>query len=221
MSKYNMARVHMVESQLAPNAITDPRLLGAFTAVPREIFVPKPAQAAAYTDGAVPMGQGRFLLEPRVLARMIDALRVTPGAKILSLGGTSGYAAAILAHLGAHVTDVETDNTFDALYTAATTQLNCTGITRQKGDLRQGIPTPDGYAGILVQGAVDEIPYTLAHLLQRGGRLVAIVVENGTPIGRAVCLEKTENGHISALPLFDAWAPYLPGCAPQPRFSFA
>ncbi len=221
MSKYNIARRHMVESQLAPNAVTAPRLLGAFTAIPREIFIPKAAQAGAYTDSTVPMGAGRFLLEPRVLARMIDALQVEPGAKILSLGGTSGYAAAILAYLGADVTDIEPDPQFDALYTAAMAALKCNRATRKSGDLRQGIPTPDGYHGILVQGAVDAIPYGLAHLLQRGGRLVAIVVENGAPTGQAVCLEKADNGHVSALPLFDAWAPYLPGCAPQPHFSFA
>lgn len=221
MTQFTQARTHMVQSQLATNGVVNPALLQAFTATPRELFVPEAVQAYCYTDADIDVGQGRYLLEPMVLAKMIEALQPKSGGQALVVGGVTGYAAAILAQLTAHVTDLDENNVFTEFKKRALEEMGFSNVTPAIGDLRQGIKVGEGFDTILVNGAVPELPYTLAHLLQRGGRLVGIVVPDGTRMGQVIMMEKSLSGFVSSRALFDAWAHYLPSCAPLPRFSFA
>ncbi len=99
----------MVDSQIRPNKVNDPRILEAMRRLPRERFVPETAAAMAYVDEDVPLGNGRFLMEPMVIARLIQTTRPLPGEAALVVGAGTGYGAALLAACGARVTALEDD----------------------------------------------------------------------------------------------------------------
>ena len=92
MSDSEAARLHMVESQLRPNKVSDPRLLDTFQTLPRELFVPEPRRSIAYVDDDVPIGNGRFLTEPMILARLVqlalepEVARLVAGVLVVLLG---------------------------------------------------------------------------------------------------------------------------------------
>ena len=101
MFDYRAARLTMVESQLRTNKVTDEAVLDAFLAVPRERFVPEALRGIAYGDDVVPLGGGRFMLAPMVLARLLQLAAIAPGDKVLEIGAATGYATSLLARLAA------------------------------------------------------------------------------------------------------------------------
>ncbi|HKW55649.1 MAG TPA: rRNA adenine N-6-methyltransferase family protein, partial [Stellaceae bacterium] len=109
MIDFGAARLTMVESQLRPNKVTDQAVLDAFLAVPRERFVPPALAATAYVDDDLPLGGGRFLIEPMVLARLIQLAEIGPDDVVLEIGAGTGYGTAIAARLARRVVGVECD----------------------------------------------------------------------------------------------------------------
>ena len=109
MTDYAAARRNMVLSQLEPTRVHDPRILDAMGAVPREAFVPKSLAGVAYVDEDLEVARGRYLMEPVVLARLIEALGIQEGDLVLDVGCCTGYSAAILARLAGTVVAVESD----------------------------------------------------------------------------------------------------------------
>lgn len=151
MTEMINARRVMVDSQLRPQGVSDPAVLTAFAAVPREEFVPEKARAFAYFDRSIALRDGRWMMSPAALARLIEALVVKAGERALVVGST-GYAAAILANLGVDVTEAGLDA--DA--------------------------APKGpFDMILVEGAVEEISEGLASRLAAGGRIAAAIADRG------------------------------------------
>lgn len=220
MLDYTAARTHMVQSQLAPNGVFDPRVIQAFMAIPRELFVPPALRPVCYTDKELDLGQGRYLLEPMLLAKMIEALHVQPGMRALCMGGATGYGAAIMSQLVGQVTDWENDHGFDDLNRSAIDQMGLSNISRLVSNFNSEIKNQDGFDVILVEGAMADEPNRLAHYLQCGGRIVAIIVPEGSLVGSIMVIDKSKGGFLSSRPLCDAYAPYLPGCAALRRFSF-
>ena len=108
---YADARKRMVDGQLRPNRVTDPRVLDAMRELPREDFLPATARALAYADEDVPLPGGRALVEPMVIARLAQLAAVRPGDRALVVCAGTGYGAAVLARCGARVTAVESDAT--------------------------------------------------------------------------------------------------------------
>src|SRR5579883_1628349 len=109
MPDYAAARLNMVESQVRPNKVTDPRLLEALLEVPREGFVSEQLRGVAYVDEDVPLGGGRFLMEPMVFARLVQTAAVKPADTVLEVGCGTGYGAAVLARLAARVVTLESE----------------------------------------------------------------------------------------------------------------
>lgn len=220
MFSFTDARQNMVQSQLQPNGVLTPAVLDRFADVPRELFVPGPAQTMAYCDTAIDLGQGRALLAPMHLARMIDAVAPRPTEQALTFGGCTGYGAAILAGLCVGVTDVETDGRFDPVFRAAVTELGIVNIDRssrlpqvsERGESKV-------FDVIVVQGAVAEIPYDLGIYLAPLGRMAVVVCPRAGTVGTAMILEKSASGHISTKSLFELSAPYVPGFEPIPKFA--
>src|SRR5438270_2057562 len=101
------ARNRMVDSQIRPNKVTDPRLLRAMRQIPRERFLPPELAAAAYVDEDVPLGRGRALMEPMVIGRLLQLAAVTPGEQALVVAAGTGYGSALLAACGVRVTALE------------------------------------------------------------------------------------------------------------------
>src|SRR5262249_10377274 len=106
---YAAARRNMVESQLRPNKVTDAAVLDAMATLPRERFAPEAMRSVAYVDEDIPVGRGRFLMEPMVLARLLQLASVSPGDAALVVGAATGYTAAVLARLAGRVIVLESD----------------------------------------------------------------------------------------------------------------
>ena len=218
MVDFAAARLNMIESQLRTNRVTDLRLLGAFETVPRERFVPVPLRGIAYIDEDVALGGGRFVMEPRVLARLLQAAQPGPDDVALDLGCGSGYATAILSQLVATVVALEDDAVLAAAANRTLGELEIDNAVVVEGRLAEGYPKQAPYNVILLGGAVAEVPAAIADQLAEGGRLVT-VVSAGPGLGRATLMRR-DGGVISSRVLYDAALPVLPGFEAQPGFVF-
>ncbi len=216
------ARDHMVDSQLRPNRVVDPRLLAAMRALPRERFLPPRLRALAYADEDIPLGEGRVLMEPMVFARLVQLLGLVEGERALVVAAGVGYGAAVLAACGARVTALEEDRALFALAGPVLAEMAPT-VVLAAGPLAAGWPAGAPYDVILIEGAVHEIPPALgAQLRADGGRLAAVLATpgpTGRTIGRAVLAEPTPGG-LRARPMFDCATPPLPSLLPRPGFVF-
>ena len=209
-------RRHMVDSQLRTCDVTDQAVLAAFAALARETFVAPAFASLAYLDRDVPAlgGGGRLLLAPMVLAKLIQAANVRPGEKALDVAGGSGYSAAVLAALGAHVTALEDDS--GALAAARTLLAGEKSIDLVAGDLAEGA-AGGPFDLILVNGAFERAPEKLLSQLTDGGRLVG--VDASFRSAKAVLIEEMA-GVSSRRALFDAAAPRLQVFRDIPTFAF-
>jgi protein-L-isoaspartate(D-aspartate) O-methyltransferase len=216
---YAAARKFMVDGQLRPNKVTDPLVLAAMARLPREAFVPAAAQARAYADEAVPLAPGRAMMAPMVLARLLQALAPRLGESALVVGAGTGYAAAVLAEMGAVVTALEEDAGLLAIARKAW-QAVLPGATplAVQGPLALGHAPVGPYHIILINGAVSALPEAIAAQLAEGGRL-AMVQSQPNGVQHAVLGTKL-HGQIFMHPVMDATAPALPGFAPAPSFVF-
>jgi protein-L-isoaspartate(D-aspartate) O-methyltransferase len=175
MMDFAAARRAMVDSQLRPQAVTDPVVVAAMASVPREEFVPAEARAIAYIDRVVPIAPGRGLSPPASVGRMLVELAPRAGERALVVGAGSGYSAAVLAELGCEVVAVESD-------LALAAQLGTlTGVTLVQGPLEQGAAEQGPFDLILIDGQIEDLPETLVQQLKAGGRLAACLVEGGVP----------------------------------------
>ncbi len=113
MSGFSTARQKMVDGQVRPSDVTDIRILDAMLAVPREAFVPASKQALAYLDLDLDVGEGgsagRFLIQPAVLAKMLQAAEIKETDRVLVVGCATGYAAAVIGRFASLVTATESD----------------------------------------------------------------------------------------------------------------
>ncbi len=218
MVDFAAARSNMVESQIRTNKVTDPHLLDAFETTPRERFVPEPLRGIAYVDEDVALGGERFVMEPMVLARLLQAARPGPGDVALDLGCGSGYATAILSRLVATVVALEVDAALAAAANQTLDELEIDNAVVVEGQLAEGYPKQAPYNVILLNGAVSEVPLAIADQLAEGGRLVT-VVSVGAGLGRATLMRR-DSGVISSRILCDASVPVLPGFEAAPGFVF-
>lgn len=218
MSEFDAARLNMVNSQVRTNRVTNPELLVALQRLPREVFVDDRLEGVAYLDEDLPLGNGRFVMEPMVMARMIQALEIGIGDIALDVGGGTGYAGAVMAQLASTVVVLEPDGDLAGRATRCLTDLAIDNAVVVDGALAEGYASQAPYDAILLGGAVGEIPSALTAQLAEGGRLCAVVAE-GTGPGTAV-LATRRGGIVAQRRLFDANVPVLPGFAAEPGFVF-
>ena len=212
------ARTRMVDSQVRPNKVTDPRILASMRRIRRERFLPPTLAAQAYCDEDVPLGNGRVLTEPMVIARLIQLAAPVAGQTALVVAAGSGYGAAVLAGCGLHVVALENDPALLALAKVALAS-EAPGVTLQSGSLDAGWAAQAPYDIILIDGAVRDIPPLIAGQLRAGtGRLVT-VSRTETHGGQAVLAEMTAVG-LRTQPAFDCAIPLIPALLPAPRFVF-
>lgn len=217
MTDYAKIRTNMVDCQLRTNKVSAPALLDAFLAVPREIFVPEAARGVAYVDNDLPLGQGRFLIEPMVLGRLLQAAEIKPGDAVLDLGCAAGYASAILARLAQSIVAVEAD---PALLAQAKANLaGQRNVAVYGGPLDRGWPDWAPYDVILIAGTVSEIPAAVVDQLAEGGRLVTIFETRPGQLGEATLLQRSPGG-VNRRRLFESGVHPLPGFGRQPSFAF-
>lgn len=208
-------RAAMVSSQLRTNNVSDPRIVAAMEAVARERFVPAERATLAYVDVPIPLSGGRALNAPLVTARLISESAVEAGEKVLLVGAATGYAAALLAQLGAKVTALEVD---ESLVTAARAALGkAPGITLVTGPLEAGWRKGAPYDVILIDGAVEAVPAAIAAQLAVDGRLLTGLVDNGVT---RLALGRKAGQSVGLVPFADLETVRLPGFAAPSGFSF-
>ncbi|OYQ33775.1 protein-L-isoaspartate O-methyltransferase [Niveispirillum lacus] len=217
-SEYSAARLNMVDGQIRPNKVTDQRVVDAFLAVPRDQFVPDTLRGVAYVDKSIPVAKNRFLLEPMVLARLLNEAKVEPTDIVLDVGTGTGYSAAIIGRLAATVLALESDAGLAAQANHAMQTLGVDNAAVVQGPLSAGWAKQGPYNVIVVQGAVAAVPPALLEQLAEGGRLVTVVLpESGQGVAR---LYQKTGGAVSGRVLFDASAALLPGLEAKPDFQF-
>lgn len=219
MTDFTLARRNMVDGQLRPNRVTDSQLLAAVSALPREKFLPEGLRSVAYSDEDVPVGNGRFLMEPMVLARLIQTLQPRETDRALVVASGRGYGAALLARLVKSVVAAESDAALAAAAQSTAKELGLGNIEQTVGPLEAGAAAAGPYDVILIEGAVRQVPPAIFEQLVDGGRLGTIVAGPPGALGSAQLFVKV-GGVASGRPLFDAGTPALPGFAPPPRFTF-
>lgn len=215
---YRSARANMVDSQIRPNRVTDQRLLEALKAVPREQFLPEARRGTAYIDEDIDLGGGRSLMEPMVLARLLQAAAVMPGDMALDIGCGCGYASALLARLAGTVIALESDQGLIATAEQALQEQEIDNVAVVSGELTAGCPEQAPYNVILLNGAVAEVPAAIQEQLADGARLVTVLRED-SGLGRATLLER-RGSRSSSRTLFDATTALLPGFERAPGFVF-
>lgn len=212
---FTAMRQAMVASQLRTVAVSDPRVVAAMAEVPRERFVPEEAATLAYRDTAIDLGQGRALNTPLATARLLVQARLQPGDRVLLIGAARGYAAAVLAALVKEVVAVESN---PGLAAAARAALAGTPrVTVVEGALEHGHPQGAPYDVLVVDGAIEELPPTLASQVVDGGRIVSGLIERG--VFRLAA--GAHRGAATALaPFVDIDSVRLPGFARPRSFTF-
>ena len=155
-------------------AIEDERVLAAMRAVPREAFVPPALRRRAYENVALPIGQGQTISQPLVVARMTELLRLESHDRVLDVGTGSGYHAAVLAQLAAHVWTIERHRTLSDQAAVQLRRAAIENVTLAVGDGSRGLPDEAPFDAINVAATVQgEVPPALEQQLADGGRLVA------------------------------------------------
>lgn len=180
---FETIRRNMIECQIRTNKVTDPAILEAMAALPRERFVPKARQAMAYVDDDVPCGSGRSLMVPMVLARMIQEAGLGPNDAVLCIGAGTGYSVAVMAKIARVVFALESVPELARQAGELLAELNLDNAVVVEGPLQDGWPDESPYDVILFDGAVPEVPSAVLGQLAEGGRLVA-VIEGDEAIGR-------------------------------------
>ncbi|WP_205481464.1 protein-L-isoaspartate O-methyltransferase family protein [Sphingomonas arenae] len=205
------ARRAMIDSQLRPQAVTDPLVIAAMASVPREQFVAAESRSLAYIDRNLPLGGGRAMSPPATTGRMLTELAPRPGERALVVGALTGYTAAVLAEMGLEVTALESDGALFGQLSAVP------GIRAERGELVDGVPAGAPYEVIVIDGAVEMIPEAIVEQLAPGGRLGTCLFEGG--VQRLVIGRRTQHG-FGTKSFADAASPALPAFSRPRVFTF-
>jgi protein-L-isoaspartate(D-aspartate) O-methyltransferase len=216
MTDFATRRRMMVDTQVRPSDVTKFPIIEAMLAVPREAYVPRELREAAYLGENLAIAPHRVLLEPRTMAKLLDALDIQPNEMVLDLGCGRGYSAAVIARLAEAVVAVEDDAGLAAQAENTLAAENVDNAAVITGPLVQGAPKHGPYDVITVQGAIETLPPALADQLKEGGRIGCLFME-GT-LGTARIGYKVD-GIVTWRYAFNASAPVLPGFEVQRGFA--
>ncbi|KWV54364.1 protein-L-isoaspartate O-methyltransferase [Bradyrhizobium macuxiense] len=221
MSGFSAARQYMVDGQVRPSDVTDERILDAMLTIPREAFVPADKQALAYLDLDLDVAESgatkRYLIQPALLAKMLQAADIKNSDRVLVVGCATGYAAAVVARFAAQVSATESDPALAAKATAVLTQLGIQNASVKSAAAADGDSDGAPYDVIVLNGATEIIPTGLYAQLKEGGRLVGVFGLTQPPRVNLVTHYHDDFGHRE---LFDGTAPVLPGLGRLPAFVF-
>ncbi len=172
MSRFEVARRHMVEEQLIPRGIKDARVLAAMREVPRHLFVEEALQDQAYGDHALPIGERQTISQPYIVGLMTEGLALRGAEKVLEIGTGSGYQCAILSKLAARVYSIERIETFIDRARTTMEKLGCKYVNIRLSDGSVGWKDAAPFDAILVAAGAPEVPAPLVDQLKVGGRMI-------------------------------------------------
>lgn len=211
----DQARFNMVEQQIRPWDVLDPKVLDLLMDTPRHEFVSEAQQALAYMDIELPIGENQTMLAPKVEGRILQALDVAPTETVLEIGTGSGYLTALLAKLSLSVVSVEY---FERLHTLAQTNLQkYTNITLLEGDAAADWNDERHYDVIVLGGATSVVPSAYLHKLNLGGRLIA--THGKSPAMTTDLITRISENEWETESLFETDMAYLVHAEPRANFT--
>ncbi len=216
MADHALRRRLMVDTQVRPADVTRFPVIAAMLEVPREFYVPETLREVAYLGENLPLAPGRVVLEPRTLAKMLDALAIGPADLVLDIGCGLGYAAAVVARMAEAVVAVEEDAAMAAEAQRLLAEGGADNAAVVAGPLAAGAPRHAPYDAILIEGGIEVLPEALADQLGEGGRIAALFVEGAVGTVR-IGLKRA--GAVTWRFGFQATAPVLPGFARERAFT--
>ncbi|MGB0921628.1 MAG: protein-L-isoaspartate O-methyltransferase family protein [Alphaproteobacteria bacterium] len=208
MTNFKAQRENLVEGQIRPHGVTDPRIADAVRAVPRENFVPKALRAVAYMEDPVEIAPGRALMPAMSFARMVQVADLEGHETALDIGCGFGYSAAVLSSLVDTVIALEDTEEMVAAAEEKLADLEIGNVAVVHGALNEGVASQGPYDVIFLEGSVEQVPDTLLDQLVDGGRLIAVVNEDGRGEIRTYVKDATGASDRSN---YDALVPALPG----------
>lgn len=215
MSDFAARRVMMVDNQIRPSDVTKYPVIAAMLAVPREAYVPADRQEAAYMGENLPLAPGRVVLDPRTLAKMLDALNIQGDELVLDVGAGLGYSAALIARMAQAVVAVEQEP-LAAEAQAALGEQRVDNVAVVAGPLDGGAAKHAPYDVICIEGGIEVLPEALAAQLKPGGRIGGLFMQD--ELGTVRIGTKTADG-IVWRDAFNAAAPVLPGFGRKQEFA--
>jgi protein-L-isoaspartate(D-aspartate) O-methyltransferase len=218
--QFAQARFNMIQQQVRPWDVLNDRALDAMAAIAREHFVPEAYRGLAYADFPVPINDNVRMLPPTVVGRLLQALDVQPGERVLEIGTGSGYITACLHHLGGRVLSMEIDSTLAAAARARLAALKIKGLEIRDGDALAGAVAGGPFNAIAVNGSMPSaasLPM-LREQLAIGGR--PFVVIGDAPAMKATLITRRDSYSFETKRLFETCIPVLSGVLEPERFVF-
>ncbi|MEQ6248583.1 protein-L-isoaspartate O-methyltransferase [Sulfitobacter sp. HNIBRBA3233] len=216
MTDFAARRTMMVDTQVRPSDVTKFPIIDAMLSIAREDFVPSAQREAAYVGENLALGQGRVVLEPRTLAKMLDALNIEGDELVLDIGCGMGYSTAVIARMAEAVIAVEQDESLAQEAQEALVEAGADNAVVQHGDLVAGAAEHGPYDVIILQGGVGQIPGSLLAQVKDGGRIAALFMQG--ELGE-VRVGYRRGEDFSWRRAFNATAPILPGFAKERAFT--
>lgn len=217
MDNLQKARTNMIIQQIRPWDVTEDRILDLMQNLPREQFVPKGYEAVAYSDTAIPLNHQHFMLQPKIVARALQALNIQPNESVLEIGTGTGYSTVLLAQLSAHVYSVDIE---PELHEKAKKLVGnyVKNATLELGDAANGWEHHAPYDVIFISGSYPlEVPPTVIEQLAQEGRCFAVVGQE--PAMRAMLITRNQTG-LKKEALFETRVPALMNAPKPPGFIF-
>ena len=215
MSDFASRRTMMVDTQVRPSDVTKYPIIDAMLSVARENFVPTGLRETAYMGENIELDGGRVVLEPRTLAKMLDALDIGSDELVLDVACGHGYSSAVIARMAQAVVALEEDADMAREAQEALMDAGADNVVVHEGRLSEGAQEHGPYDVIVVQGAVAQIPDALISQLKDGGRAVALFMDGA--LGEVRVGYKMD-GRMTWRMAFNAGAPILPGFEKHHKF---
>ena len=217
MIDYQAARTAMVDGQVRPSDVTLHPIIEAMLNVPREAYVPVEKRSVAYIGAHIDLEDGRVILAPRILAKMLESLDIKSNELVLDVGVGLGYSAAVISHLAEAVIAVEENANMASAAETTLSEQSADNAVIYTGSLSDGAAEHSPYDVIVIEGGVQMLPESLLSQLKIGGRIAAIFIDG--PSGQCRIGIRTDTG-TSWNAVFDATAPILSGFEIENTFSF-
>lgn len=212
---FQQARFAMVEQQVRPWDVLDPRVLETLMTVRREDFVPTRHRKLAFADLPLPLEHGEVMMKPVVEGRLLQALALDPSDEVLEVGTGSGFVTACLARLAREVTSIDRHADFTERTRARLVADGVTNVRLETADVFTWQPGRH-FDAICITGAVATNPERFAEWLRPGGRL--FVIHGQSPVQEAILITRDGDGFLRES-LFETDVPYLHGAEPAPQFT--
>ncbi|HVT32957.1 MAG TPA: protein-L-isoaspartate O-methyltransferase [Rhodanobacteraceae bacterium] len=217
LTNADLARQNMIENQVRPWEVLDPRVLDVLAAVRREDFVPARYRNLAFADMALPIGHGESMMKPTVEGRLLQSLALTAEDRVLEIGTGSGFVTACLSRLARSVDSVEIHADLAEAARVRVVAAGARNVRIVAGDAIRDFDAAERYDAVVVTGAVYALPDRLRGFVAPRGRLFAIVGES--PAMQATLYTRADDTHWREESLFETDLAYLTHAEPPRRFS--